>query len=73
MLIWLYAKHKGRLIDHRLTGTFTRKLTRQYIFSNILFMVSFIISLVNPVAGMSVCVGITILYLFPPKKPEYTA
>jgi uncharacterized membrane protein len=70
-LIWFYAKHKRRLVDHRLTDEFIRKLTRQYTFSNMLFMFSFLISLVNPVAGMSVCAGITILYLFPPKKPEY--
>jgi uncharacterized membrane protein len=73
LLIWLYAKHNGRLTDPRLSAAFIRKLTRLFLFSNILFMASFLISLINPWAGMTVCTGITILYLFPPQKPEYSS
>jgi len=71
LLMWLYAGHKKRLTDPRLSETFTKKLTRLYFLSNALYIFSFLISLVNPVAGIAVSMGLTLLYLLPPMKPEY--
>ncbi len=71
LLIWLYAKHKRRLTDHRLSDKFLKRLTNQYVISNLLYIFSFLISLVNPLAAMAVSVSLTLLYLLPPKKPEY--
>ena len=69
--IWVYARRKKRIIDHRLTDKFLDALTKQFIISNLLYLLAFLISRVNPVASISICVGLTLLYLLPPKKPEY--
>ena len=69
--IWVYAKHKKRIIDQRLTDKFLNSLTKQFIISNLLYLFAFFISLVNPMVSISICVGLTLLYLLPPKKPEY--
>jgi uncharacterized membrane protein len=71
LMIWLYAKHKRRIIDPGLTPRFIKTLTLQYIFSNILYISAFLVSLISPVASIIICVGLTLLYLLPPKKPEY--
>jgi len=71
LLIWLYASHEKRLTDERLSETFTKKLARLFFLSNVLYIISFLISLVNPVAGIAVSLGLTLLYLLPPMKPEY--
>lgn len=71
LLMWLYASYKKRLTDSRLSETFTKKLTWLYFLSNAFYIFSFLISLVNPVAGIAVSMGLTLLYLLPPMKPEY--
>jgi hypothetical protein len=71
LLIWLYAKHKGKLIDHRLSARFIATLTWQYFLSNVLYISAFLVSLFNEVFSIIICVGLTLLYLLPPKKPEY--
>jgi uncharacterized membrane protein len=70
-LIWLYASHKQRLINPRLSPVFIRFLTRQYIVSVLLYMMAFLISLFSPVGSILVGIGLTLLYLLPPKKPQF--
>jgi len=71
LAMWLYARHKRRIIDHALTTRFLKTLTLQYILSNVLYISAFLVSLISPVASILICVGLTLLYLLPPKKPEY--
>lgn len=71
LLMWLYAKNKRRIVDHALTARFIKTLTLQYILSNILYVSAFLVSLMSPMASIIICVGLTLLYLLPPKKPEY--
>jgi uncharacterized membrane protein len=71
LLIWLYAKHKKRIVDHELTPRFINALTWQYVLSNILYISAFLVSLISPITSIILCVGLTLLYLLPPKKPEY--
>ena len=71
LLMWLYAKNKRRIVDHALTARFIKTLTLQYLLSNILYVSAFLVSLMSPMASIIICVGLTLLYLLPPKKPEY--
>ena len=71
LLIWLYAKHDKKIIDHNLTDRFVANLTKQYYFSNFFYITAFIISLFSAVLSITICVGLTLLYLLPPRKPEY--
>jgi TMEM175 potassium channel family protein len=70
LLIWLYAKYR-RIIDPRLTPRFVKVLTMQYGLSNVLYGSAFLVSLMSPIGSIIICVGLTLLYLLPPKKPEY--
>lgn len=71
LLIWLYAKNKRRIVDHTLSERFVSALTRQYLLSNALYISAFLISLISSKIGIAICVGLTLLYLLPPKRPQY--
>jgi uncharacterized membrane protein len=71
LLIWLYAGHKRRIVDHKLTHRFVNSLTQQYYLSNLFYISAFLISLFSAVISITICVGLTLLYLLPPRKPEY--
>jgi len=70
-IAWLYAAHRGRLIDSHLDRTFVRRLTRQYLGSVALYAVAVAICTVDVTAGLAICVGLTLLYLLPPRSPLY--
>jgi uncharacterized membrane protein len=69
--VWLYASHGYRLIDRRLEPGFVRRLTRQYLLSNLLYLAAILVSFLMPVAGLAVCGGLTLLYLLPPPRPSF--
>lgn len=71
LVLWCYASHKKRLTDPRLSGKFLRFLTRLYLLSNGLYLLAIIISLFNPNAAIFVTIILALLYLLPPKKPQY--
>jgi len=68
---WLYASHNKRLIDHRLSDDFIRLLTRQFILSNLLYLVAILLSFYYPGASLALIIFLNILYILPPKKPIY--
>ena len=70
-ILWIYGSNKYRLIDSRLTPSFVRTLHRQYALSNLFYVLAIIISLISPVASLVINVGLTLLYLSPPRKPQY--
>jgi len=70
--IWMYASQKNRLIDLRLEPSYVRYLTRQYILSVSFYLLSFLISFWQPLASLAVAIGLTMLYLFPTKRPQYS-
>jgi len=72
LMMWLYASHNKRLIDHRLSDRFVRYLTRVFILSNFLYLAALIVSLFSPLASIILTIMLALGYLFPPKKPEYS-
>lgn len=71
LILWLYASHKKRLLNERLSPEFVRYLTRLYFISNSAYFMAIIISLFNPNAAIIVTIILAFLYLFPPKNPQY--
>jgi uncharacterized membrane protein len=71
LILWLYASHKKRLLDERLSPKFVRYLTRLYLASNCFYFLAIIISLFNPNVAIIVTIILAFLYLFPPKRPQY--
>ena len=71
MLMWLYASKDYRLIDKRLAPSFVKYMTNQYIVSSILYVIALGASLMNSNLGLGVAIGLTLLYLAPPKRPVY--
>lgn len=71
-LIWFYASRNFRLIDKNLNPKFVAYLTRKFLITDIIYLSALLISLWNSILGLAICVGLTLLYLLPSKKPIYT-
>ncbi|WP_166481677.1 TMEM175 family protein [Scytonema sp. UIC 10036] len=71
LLIWLYASRNHRLLNRHLDDKFIAYLTRMYILTSVLYFLALVLSLWNGIAGLVLCVGLTLLYTLPPKKPVY--
>jgi len=67
---WLCANFRG-LTDTRLAPDYIRFLTTQYLLSNAIYVMALAISLISAVAALVICVGLTLLYLLPPRSPRY--
>jgi uncharacterized membrane protein len=72
MLMWLYAGHGRRLVDHRLESGFLRRLTVKYVGSVVVYSIAVLVSLVAFKLGLAICVGLSLLYLAPPHFPAYS-
>jgi len=71
LLSWLYASHNKRIIDTKLSNTFIRHLTRQFIISNIIYVSAIVLSFSYPRTSLVLIILLTLLYLLPSKKPQY--
>lgn len=71
LLMWLYASRDHRLVNKNLDERFISHLTSQYVLSTGLYLLALLLSLWNGIVGLAVCVGLTLLYLLPQKKPVY--
>lgn len=71
LLMWLYASRDRRLLNKNLDGKFITHLTRQYTGTGVLYFLALVLSVWNSIAGLTLCVGLTLLYLLPQKRPVY--
>jgi len=71
LLMWLYASGRYTIVDTRLDAGYLRRLTLQYIGSVAAYLGAVVVSLVDFRWGLTICVGLTLLYLLPPKSPVY--
>lgn len=71
LFMWLYASHDHQLLNKNLDDQFIAHLTRQYTVTGVLYFLALVLSLWNSIAGLTLCVGLTLLYLLPQKKPVY--
>jgi len=69
--IWLYAIKGKRLIHPRLSDDFIRSMTRVYLFSNVVYLAAFFISLFHSLTAIIIGIVLTLFYLLPPPKPEF--
>lgn len=70
-LIWFYASRKFRLLNKNLNPQFVSYLTRKFLITNIIYFSALLISPWNSILSLTICVGLTLLYLLPSKKPFY--
>ena len=71
-VVWLYANARG-LVDERLEPNYVRFLTTQYLLSNVLYAAALLLSFLNAWVALAIVVGLTLLYLLPPRRPRYTS
>jgi uncharacterized membrane protein len=71
LIIEIKVPDLRQLLDPRLSVKFVSYLTRLYTISNCLYLLAIIISLFNPNAAIIVTIILALLYLLPPKKPQY--
>jgi len=70
LLVWLYANARG-LVDERLAPDYIRFLTAQYLLSNALYAGALLLSFLNAWVALAIVVGLTLLYLLPPRRPRF--
>lgn len=70
-LVWLYGSYKYRLLDPRLDLAYISFLNRQYLLSNGLYSLALLVSFWNTTVSLIICIGLTFLYLLPPRKPVF--
>ena len=69
LLIWCYASAGYRLLEPDLDRGFVTRLTWQFIISNLLYAGALALTWWAPMVSLTICVGLTLLYLLPPPKP----
>jgi len=72
IVVWLYANARG-LVDERLVPEYTRFLTVQYVLSNVLYAAALLVSFGDAWIALVIVVGLTFLYLLPPRRPRYSS
>ncbi|HEX4850624.1 MAG TPA: TMEM175 family protein, partial [Puia sp.] len=70
--MWLYGSYEKRLLDRRLTDNFIQYLTRLFYLSNLLYFIAIGVSFFSPLTTIILNIVLALLYLLPPKKPEYS-
>ncbi|HEV8575049.1 MAG TPA: TMEM175 family protein [Dehalococcoidia bacterium] len=68
--VWVYANARG-VVDERLAPPFLRFLTIQYLLSSALYAAALAISFLDAWVALAIVVGLTLLYLLPPRRPQY--
>ncbi len=71
-LLWLYGRWRGLLVEG-LEPSYVRFATGQFLISVALYGAAVAVSFVEPWAALAVAVGLTLLYLLPPRRPVFTA
>ena len=71
VLIWLYATHNHRLVHRNLDNGFITHLTRRYLSTIALYFMAVLLSVWHALAGLALCVGLTLTYLLPSRKPVF--
>jgi uncharacterized membrane protein len=72
LCVWLYANARG-LVDERLAPEYVRFLTVQYLLSSALYAGALMLAFLNGWVALVIVVGLTLLYLLPPRRPRYIA
>jgi uncharacterized membrane protein len=70
LMVWLYAIARD-LVDERLVPNYVRFLTVQYLLSNVLYAGALMLSFFDGWVTLAIVVGLTLLYLLPPRRPRY--
>ena len=70
--VWAYAYGRG-LVDERLTPDYLRFMTVQYLLSCLLYAAAMMLSFLDEWIALTIVVGLTLLYLLPPRRPRYTS
>ena len=71
VLIWLYATKNHRLVHRNLDDGFIRHLTRRYLSTIALYLTAVLLSAWHALVGLTLCVGLTVTYLLPSRKPVF--
>ena len=64
-ILWRYAAHKGRLLVKDYDPQVVQKITDQYRFGPLLYIVAFGLSFVSVTASVGICVALAIFFALP--------
>jgi uncharacterized membrane protein len=63
-IIWLYSSNNHKLIPKSITNSYIKKLNKQFLITNIIYILSFILSFFQPTIALSISLLTTLYYLF---------
>jgi uncharacterized membrane protein len=70
LAMWLYGVWRN-LIAPDLDPGYVRFSTVQYVFSSLIYLAAMLTAFVSVWVCLGICVGLTALYLLPPRRPVY--
>jgi uncharacterized membrane protein len=72
LMVFLYARLREILVPGLAPG-YVNFLTYQYLLSNVFYALAILIAFIEPWAALAVTVGLTLLYLLPPRRPFFVS
>lgn len=70
LIFWMYGRWQG-LLDPYLDPRYISHLTRKFALSHVPYWLALGVSFVSAWAAMAIVLGMTALYLLPPRRPQY--
>lgn len=70
LAVWLYGVATG-LLRSDLHPRYVRQLTIQYGASSLIYLIAMVTALISSWVCLAIVVGLTLLYLLPPRRPVY--
>jgi uncharacterized membrane protein len=71
LIKWKYASDGHKLVNRNLKQSYMLFMTRLLYLSNVLYVFALVSSFFCPIVSLTIIVMLTLVYLFPPKKPEF--
>ena len=67
-VLWRYAASRHRLLGEAVDVAEVNRITRQYAFGPLLYLVCFVLAYINVAASLALNVGLAIFFALPPSK-----
>jgi hypothetical protein len=71
-VLWHYAAHHGRLLNHGYDRDAARSITRQYRFGPLMYVTAFLLAFVNVWASVGLCGGLAAFFALPGKRTDHS-
>ena len=64
-VLWRYASYNGRLLGHRINPQAARKISEQYMYGPVCYLIAFALAWFNTIACVIFCFALAIFFALP--------